>query len=150
MIVQFEKLVEHAKMPMQATTGAAGYDLYSSEDVTLEVGKIRLVSSGLRLHHMTPGYALFICSRSGWASKGVFCMNAPGIVDSDFTGDMKIILGNFGEDIHTIVKGERVAQLVPFQLVNDYAQWDVTGGLIKPVYQNPVKREGGFGSTGTR
>lgn len=151
MIVQFEKVHNDAIMPTKATFGSAGYDLYSCEPpLVLQAGEIQRVSTGLRVMNISSGNALLICSRSGLATKGVIAMNAPGIIDSDYDGILQIIMGNFGKESYQINPGDRIAQMLAFGLVQDVSIWDVTNGLTKIVQQNPVKRNGGFGSTGVR
>ncbi len=149
MIIQFEKVNNDAIMPTKATHGSAGYDLYSCEPtLLLQPGEIQRVSTGLRLHHMTRDGALLICSRSGLATKGVIVMNAPGLCDNDFEGLIQVIIGNFGKEAYQIDKGDRIAQLLPFGLVDDISIWNVTNGITKVVQQNPVLRKDGWGSTG--
>ena len=99
-------------LPTYANAGDAGADLYSSETVTLPAGERRLVGTGtcVQLPENSVG---FVCSRSGLAHKnGVFVLNAPGVVDSGYTGEIKVNLMNLSDAEYTITEGDRIAQLV--------------------------------------
>lgn len=133
----FLKLNEDAIIPHYQTIGSAGLDLHSIEAATLEPGKWSLVGTGLRINlpRNTEGQ---IRSRSGLAAKsGVFVLNAPGTIDEDYQGEIKVILYNASDSIFSIEKGDRIAQLV-----------------IAPVYKVPgmsldnTREDKGFGSTG--
>jgi dUTP pyrophosphatase len=99
-------------LPTYANAGDAGADLYSSETVTLPAGERRLVGTGtcVQLPENSVG---FVCSRSGLAhNHGVFVLNAPGVVDSGYTGEVKVNLMNLSDTDYTITEGDRIAQLV--------------------------------------
>ena len=129
--------------PEYKTPGAAGCDLMSSEDVVVEPGSHKVVSTGLFLE-IPRGYECQVRSRSGLAANsGVFVLNSPGTIDSDYRGEVKVILFNTSKDAgFNVRKGDRIAQLV-FSRVYQ-ATFEETERL------NETKRgEGGFGSTGT-
>lgn len=99
-------------LPTYANAGDAGADLYSSETVTLPAGERRLVGTGtcVQLPENSVG---FVCSRSGLAhNHGVFVLNAPGVVDNGYTGEVKVNLMNLSDTDYTITEGDRIAQLV--------------------------------------
>ena len=127
--------------PSHQTEGAAGIDLCANEDFELAPGERRTVPTGMRFA-IPFGYEGQVRPRSGLASRlGLGIVNAPGTVDSDYRGEVKVILINFGSESISLKKGERIAQLVVcpvlqvrFEVVREL---DVTS-----------RGEGGFGSTG--
>jgi dUTP pyrophosphatase len=130
-----------AVVPQIATPGSAGADLCSSVDVRLYPGETKLIPTGIKIS-IPLGYAGFVCSRSGLAlKKNVFVLNAPGIVDSDYTGDVGVILHNAGQDIFNIKAGDRVAQLLIVKC--EYFDFNEVTELTKT-----ERGDGGFGSTG--
>ena len=99
-------------LPTYANAGDAGADLYSSETVTLPAGERRLVGTGTRLQ-LPENSVGFVCSRSGLAhNHGVFVLNAPGVVDNGYTGEVKVNLMNLSDTDYTVTEGDRIAQLV--------------------------------------
>lgn len=128
-------------LPAFAQPGDAGLDLRASESVTLEPGERRLVPSGLAVA-IPEGHAGLVLPRSGLAmQKGVTVLNAPGLIDSGYRGEVKVLLINHGRTAVTIDRGDRVAQLV-IQAVARVA--------LVEVRELPSSRRGeaGFGSTG--
>jgi len=127
--------------PQYATPGSAGCDLIASEEITIPPGKWSAVSTGLHLE-IPNGYVAQVCPRSGLAFKhGVTVLNSPGIIDSDYRGEIKVLLINHNSLRYTVKKGDRIAQLVflPF------AQAE----MRHVEHFSPTERgEGGFGSTG--
>ncbi len=127
--------------PLYATPGSAGCDLIASEEVTLPPGKWAAVSTGLYLE-IPRGYVAQVCPRSGLALKhGVSVLNAPGIIDSDYRGEVKVLLVNHDSLRYTVKKGDRIAQLVFMPVVQ--AQMKFIDQLTET-----DRGEGGFGSTG--
>ena len=128
-------------LPAYATTGAAGMDVLAAEDVTLAPGARHAVATGLALA-IPPGFEIQVRPRSGLALKhGIGVPNAPGTIDSDYRGELKVILINHGPEPFAIRIGDRVAQLVLAPVVR--AAWAETGDL-----DDTARGEGGFGSTG--
>ena len=123
-----------------ATKGSAGFDLHSNEDVTICLGERALIGTGLFLEEpIRSDLALFIYSRSGLAYKhGVFVLNSPGLIDSDYLGEIKVLLCNFGEGEFEVKKGDRIAQIVMQNILRH--------NLI-PI-GSVVRGTGGMGSTG--
>lgn len=132
---------EGLALPAYATSGAAGMDVVSAEDVTIDPGARHAVATGFAMA-IPAGYEIQVRPRSGLALKhGITVPNAPGTIDSDYRGEVKAILINHGPQPFVIVRGDRVAQLVlaPVTL----AAWD------EVVELNETERgAGGFGSTG--
>lgn len=98
--------------PTYAHSGDAGADIRSSENLTLRAGERKLVSTGVRVQLPENSVGL-LCSRSGLAhSAGVVVLNAPGIIDNGYTGEIKVNLFNSSKMDHVIFSGDRIAQLV--------------------------------------
>ena len=128
-------------LPTQATSGAAGYDIYSREALTLAPGAFGRVGTGLKLE-IPPGYEAQVRPRSGLAAKhGVTVLNAPGTIDSDYRGEVCVILINHGRTPFTIEPGMRIAQLV-------FAHVTSVGFERAEDVAATHRGEGGFGSTG--
>lgn len=126
--------------PKYMTEGASGMDLVANEDVVIEPHTWALVGTGLYLE-IPEGYEGQIRPRSGLALKyGLTVLNTPGTIDSDYRGEVKVILVNFGNDVVTINKGDRIAQLV-FAKVEKVKLVPELGSSFT------VRGDGGFGST---
>jgi len=145
--VRVERLphAEGLALPAYETTGSAGMDLRAAlpefEPVVLAPGERRLVPTGLKIA-LEPGYEAQVRPRSGLALKhGVTCLNSPGTIDSDYRGEVGVILINHGKIPFEIQRGERIAQLV----IASYAQAVMVevGAL-----DETARGAGGFGSTG--
>lgn len=128
-------------LPAYATTGAAGMDVVAAEALTLAPGGRQAVATGFAIA-IPAGYEVQVRPRSGLALKhGVTCLNTPGTIDSDYRGEVKVILANLGTEVFEIARGDRIAQLVPapvqraaLEEVADLGETD--------------RGSGGFGSTG--
>lgn len=132
---------EGLPLPAYATTGAAGMDVVSAEDVVIAPGARHAVATGLAVA-IPAGYEIQVRPRSGLALKhGITVPNTPGTIDSDYRGELKVILINLGSEPFTIARGDRVAQLVLAPVVQ--AAWDEVVEL-----DATERGEGGFGSTG--
>ncbi|GAA0730668.1 dUTP diphosphatase [Sphingomonas japonica] len=104
---------EGLPLPRYATSGAAGMDIVAAEDLDLAPGARRAVASGFAIA-IPSGYEVQVRPRSGLALKhGITCLNTPGTIDSDYRGEVKVILANLGADPFAIRRGDRIAQLVP-------------------------------------
>lgn len=132
---------EGLDLPEYATEGAAGMDVLAAEDVTLPPGGRHAVATGLALA-IPPGYEIQVRPRSGLALKhGITVPNTPGTIDSDYRGELKVILINHGATDFAIRRGDRIAQLVLAPVVR--ASW-----LKVDELDDTTRGEGGFGSTG--
>ena len=128
-------------LPRYATDGAAGMDVLAAEDVTLPPGGRHAVATGLALA-IPAGYEIQVRPRSGLALKhGISLPNTPGTIDSDYRGELKIIMINLGDAAFSIGRGDRIAQLVLAPVVR--AAWDEVADL-----DDTARGAGGFGSTG--
>lgn len=130
-------------LPCYETEGSAGMDLRANliEPVVLKPLQRALVPTGLFIE-LPAGYEAQVRPRSGLAIKhGITCLNSPGTVDSDYRGEVKIILANLSGEEHTINHGDRIAQMIVSRV--EQAQWQPVTVLAE------TKRgEGGFGHTG--
>jgi dUTP pyrophosphatase len=137
------ELAAGAIAPEYQTAGSAGADIRARLDapVCLAPGSRSVVPTGLRIQ-LPEGYEAQVRSRSGLASKhGVICLNAPGTIDSDYRGEIRVILQNHGAQPYTVADGDRIAQLV-VQPVSR-ARFVEADNL-----DESERGAGGFGSTG--
>ena len=130
-------------IPGYATSGSSGLDLRASlpEPVVLKPMERKMIPTGLFLE-IPEGYEVQVRPRSGLAWKhGITCLNSPGTVDSDYRGELKVILINLSDEAHLIHHGDRIAQMV----LNK-----VEKAILQPVIklESTVRGEGGFGHTG--
>lgn len=141
--VRIKRLPHGAGLPLPAyaTAGAAGMDVVSAESVTIACGARHAVATGLALA-IPDGYEIQVRPRSGLALRhGITVPNTPGTIDSDYRGELKVILINHGPEPFVIQRGDRVAQLVLAPVVQ--AAWNEVTEL-----DATERGEGGFGSTG--
>jgi dUTP pyrophosphatase len=165
MQVVFEKTHPDAKLPTKATEGSACFDIYSVEEAIVEFGKVTVVDCGFKVR-IPPGYEIVVRPRSGLAFKhGITIVNAPGTIDEDYRGPIKVALSSvnsyhskgssgshnpiFGpagkltiwDNRFKISKGDRIAQIA-LKKVEDYE-------FVEGSVDNDTERgEGGYGSTG--
>lgn len=131
------------KLPAYATSGSAGMDIHAMLDapVTLHPGERTLIPTGLKIE-LPEGYEAQVRPRSGLALKyGVTVLNTPGTIDSDYRGEIGVVLINLGQEDFEIKNGDRIAQMV----VAPYPQVKWNEVLI---LDNTVRGEGGYGHTG--
>lgn len=132
---------EGLPLPSYATPGAAGMDVVAAESLTLAPGARHAVATGFAIA-IPPGYEVQVRPRSGLALKhGITCLNTPGTIDEDYRGEVKVILANLGDRPFEIVRGERIAQLVPAPVQR--ARFREAEDL-----DSTARGSGGFGSTG--
>ncbi len=132
---------EGLELPAYATQGAAGMDVLAAEDVSLAPGARHAVATGLAFA-IPAGFEIQVRPRSGLALKhGITVPNTPGTIDSDYRGELKVILINHGEQTFEVRRGDRVAQLVIAPVTR--ASW-----LKVDELDHTERGEGGFGSTG--
>lgn len=141
MKVTIKRLTDTAKLPTQGTSHAAGFDLYADEEVRIAPHSWMPIKTGLSM--ALPAHVVgLICPRSGMAlTNGVTVLNAPGVVDSDYRGEVKVLLINHDQVGKLIKVGDRVAQMV-FQ-VHGVPEFEEVTNLT-----DTVRGECGFGSTG--
>lgn len=151
MEIGIKKLKETAITPTYATSGSSGFDLYATENVVILPGQTKLISTGLAFDIPT-GFEVQIRPRSGLSLRSKLRVaNSPGTIDSDFTGELQIIVDNIHDaepngfclenQVINIIKGDRVAQGV-IQKVEKAVFVETT------FIEDTVRSDGGFGSTG--
>lgn len=136
-----KKLFDEATIPTTATPGSAGLDLYSEVRTTINEGERKLIPTGISMA-IPEGMVGLVCPRSGLAlNEGITVLNAPGIVDSDYRGQIGVVLINHGSKQVLIDRGERIAQMVFVKFVgmtpHEHDELDET-----------ERGDGGYGSTG--
>ena len=130
-------------LPEYATQGSSGVDLRSSEDYIIKPFERALVATGIRLA-IPAGYEVQVRPRSGLALKhGIIIPNAPGTIDSDYRGEVKVILMNLGREDFMIKAGDRIAQLILAPVAK--ISWKECAEL-----EETARGAGGFGSTGAK
>lgn len=141
--VQIKRLPhgEGLALPAYATDGAAGMDVVAAENVVIAPRGRHAVATGLSVA-IPAGYEIQVRPRSGLAFKhGISVPNSPGTIDSDYRGELKVLLINHGDADFAIVRGDRVAQIVLAPVT--IAQWQEVDTL-----DDTERGSGGFGSTG--
>lgn len=144
--IKFKRLrkdLSHIPLPSYATEGSAGLDIYAAleKPVTILRSTIEMIPTNISVE-IPEGYELQVRSRSGLAAKhGIGILNSPGTVDSDYRGEIKIIIINFGKEDFIIQPAERIAQLVVSKVYK--AQFVESEEL-----NNTQRGNGGFGHTG--
>ena len=139
--VKIKKLTSNAIVPTKQTANSAGYDLYASEDVSIAAHKYAAVGTGISIE-MPDNIEAQVRPRSGMAFKfGITVLNAPGTIDADYRGEIRVCLINHSDTDYDVHAGDRIAQIVfaavaPTELM-EVAQLGAT-----------ERGEGGFGSTG--
>ena len=140
MIVRIKRL-QDVPLPRRQTPGASGFDLCAAEDATIAAHGFGSVGTGLAVE-MPPGTEAQVRPRSGLAAKhGIGVLNSPGTIDSDYRGEIRVILFNASNQDYTIRRGDRIAQLV-FTIVTEVEL--VEAKSLSETSRGP----GGFGHTG--
>jgi dUTP pyrophosphatase len=132
-------------LPEYATSGSAGMDIRANLEspVTLQPLERYLVPTGLFIE-LPQGYEAQMRPRSGLAIKqGITCLNSPGTIDSDYRGELKVVLVNLGREPQTIHHGDRIAQIV-------ISRAEQAGLILVQQLNETVRGEGGFGHTGVK
>lgn len=146
MLIKFKKLDERAIIPEYKTPGSAGFDLQvliNSEKEILKKGEIKLFKTGLAMA-LPNGYEAQVRSRSGISLKnGIIVLNAPGTVDSDYRGEVGIIVMNCGSEDFVVENGMRLAQMI----IAKYEKADIE---VVDNLDETERNSGGFGSTGVK
>ena len=144
--IKFKRIrneLSHIPLPSYSTKGSAGLDIYAAlnKPMTLPSGSIEMVPTNISVE-IPEGFEIQVRPRSGLAAKyGIGILNSPGTIDSDYRGEIKIIIINFGKEDFIIQPAERIAQLVVSRVYK--------GKFVETKELNNTKRgEGGFGHTG--
>lgn len=142
MELRIRLLREEARLPSRAHEGDAGLDLYAAESATIEPGQRATVATGIAIE-IPPGHAGLVLPRSGLAARhGIALVNAPGLIDAGYRGEVKVLLLNTDADsAFDVEPGDRIAQLV----LSPVAEPDpVEVGEL----ETSARGDGGFGSSG--
>lgn len=139
MQLKVKLLNENATLPTRAHTTDLGYDLYASEQISVHPEEWKLVPTGVALG-FPEGWGGFIKDRSSVASKSAIHTHA-GVIDQAYTGEVKVLLYNAGKSIYTVYRGDKVAQLVPQQVVS----WNI---VQVNELEETERGSKGFGSSG--
>lgn len=146
MKIKFKKLNEKAIIPEYKTDGSAGFDLnvlLDSDKEIIKKGEIKLFKTGLAMS-LPQGYEAQVRSRSGLSLKnGLIVLNAPGTIDSDYRGEIGLIMLNCGKEDYIVENGSRLAQMV----IAKYEKADIE---IVEELDSTERGEGAFGSTGIK
>ncbi len=135
------KILGDVSLPEYKTKGAAGLDLVAAEDKVIPTKSFNVVATGIAIE-LPQGVEAQVRPRSGLAAKsGIGILNSPGTIDSDYRGEIKVILFNLGEKDFLVKRGERIAQLVFARI--ERIEWEVVSSL-----SDTERGEGGFGHTG--
>lgn len=141
--VLLKRLNTNSMIPTYMTRGSSGLDLYSAEEKIIPPGKWEMIATGIAVE-IPQGYEGQIRSRSGLAKNhGIFVLNSPGTIDSDYRGEVKVILMNLGDEPFKVSIGDRIAQLVIVPVVR---------AEVLEVEELSIteRNDGGFGHTGRR
>jgi len=138
--MKVKKLVSDAVLPTKAHAGDLGYDLYAVEQVTIWGGETKLIPTGISIQ-FPEGYGGIIRDRSSVATKQQLFVVA-GVIDNGYTGEIKVALHSSSEDVRTIYKGDKIAQLVLIPTVNFPIE------EVSELISSDGRGDNGFGSTG--
>jgi dUTP pyrophosphatase len=147
-VIKIKRLSEEfadVELPHYATSGSAGMDIRAAlnEDIVLKPGKVELIPTNLSVE-IPIGYEIQVRPRSGLAANhSIGLLNSPGTIDSDYRGEVKIIIMNFGKEDFKISRGDRIAQLIVSKVY--YAKIEEVKDL-----NSSHRGEGGFGHTGKK
>ena len=128
------------RAPVQSTPGSAGWDIHALDDVNIPPMEMKILRTGFGLQVPT-GYYISIVPRSSYGKKKIMISNSPATIDSDYTGEISVMIYNTSMDFFSISKGDRIAQMILLkynEMEFDFVQeFDLTS-----------RGDGGFGSTG--
>ena len=144
MIINIVKVKEGAVIPVYQTPGAAGADLHGlidKQSILMYPGSIHVIPTGISVQ-IPEGFEMQIRSRSGLASKGIVVINSPGTVDSDFRGEVKVLLANLSDKLQRINSLDRIAQMIISPIER--------ASFVEVEYLEETERnDGEMGSTGS-
>ncbi len=139
--VKIQKISASARMPEMAHEGDSGFDLFSSETISLKPGERKLVPTGIKIS-MPKGLEAQVRPKSGLAIKhGISVLNTPGTIDSGYRGEIKVILVNLGKEEYRVEQGKKIAQIV-------FARVECPELVESSELDKTKRSDGGFGSTG--
>jgi len=134
------EISEKGFLPKYMTDGSSGADLYSSSDICIEPFDVSLVPTGIRVQ-IPSGYEIQIRPRSGFSLKNkILILNTPGTIDSDYRGEIKVIMFNLNREKFCIKRGDRIAQMVVAKVEK--------ANFVEDKIDDTERGDGGFGHTG--
>lgn len=153
-LVYLEQVDPGAIFPTKATPGSACYDLHyptTQPPLDLDEGEIKIVSTGFKIA-LPPQVVGFVLSRSGWASKGLVVGNSPGVIDSDYRGELKVILRReyipYADRVARFIRIDPGARIAQLYIAPDFSNiFSLTRATSS--FEDTIRGEGGFGSTGS-
>ena len=129
-----------APVPVYMTEGASGADLFAFEDTVIKPKEAVLVRTGVRIE-IEDGYECQVRPRSGYSMKNkILILNSPGTIDSDYRGEIKVIMYNLSDESFSVKKNDRIAQMVFAEVIK--------AEFISEKLEESARGEGGFGHTG--
>lgn len=148
--IQFRSFNTKSEMPRRATEGSAGYDITTVDSRLLGSGQRALFRTGFGIV-LPEGWEMQIRPRSGMALRhGITVLNAPGTIDTDFRGEVCVLLHNASDTPFQIEAGDRIAQAVFTPIFPVSLAWDHFGTTLEEALEETSRGAGGFGSTGVR
>ncbi len=142
-MIQIKRLSKTARVPVRATEGSAGYDIFADCEAEIAPGAVERIKTGIAIAVPRNDVAAFIYARSGIASKfGVSPANCVGVIDSDYRGEIMVPLMNHGSTPFSVKPGDRIAQMV-------FAPVFLPQLIESETLDETPRGAGGFGSTGT-
>ena len=141
MELKVKRLTDTAKLPEKAHQGDLGYDIFADEDIWIPWGEYKLVSTGISVFTTSYNYGFIIKDRSSMACNGLFIHG--GVIDSGYTGEIKVLFNNNSNTSLKIEKGDKIAQLIPTKVIN--FEVEEVDELFKT-----QRGKKGWGSTGTK
>lgn len=141
--VDFVQLDLEAKLPFYGSKEAACGDLYSVKDMVIPPGKVSMIPTGLQVAYIPEGYKLEIYDRSGMGAKGIMVANGVGQIDSDYRGELKVLLYNTNDVDFVVSVGDRIAQVAVEEVIK------MPFSFVEKV-ESTERGSGGFGSTGVK
>jgi dUTP pyrophosphatase len=141
MKLEIVKIKEDVTLPEKATPGSAMYDIYAAEDAKIPPRTVRKISTGIKVA-IPKGYKMLLYPRSSMGMKAVNLANGVGVIDSDYRGEIMVILHNLSDEDFIVLRGARIAQMevVPVGEDLDFSEVEELG--------TTERGEGGFGHTG--
>ena len=127
------------RKPVQATPGSAGWDIYAIQDNTIPPREMKIIKTGFGVQ-VPKGYYVSLVPRSSYGKKKIFIANSPGTIDSDYTGEICVMLYNLSDDFFYIKQGDRIAQMI----LQWYNEFDFQ---VVEEFETTERGSGGFGST---
>ena len=146
MKLKIKRLNDNAILPQRATVGSAGFDLYSSLELPIEIapGERVLIPTGIAIELPDNNYVVYIYARSGLSIKnGITLSNCVGVIDSDYRGEIKVGLINLSDKAYIINPADRIAQMVISPII-------IPELIVSDNLNNTDRSDGGFGSTGKK